>query len=192
MRTTPRWIRSAHTAASELAQGAPAPTCRSTTPPPRRRRACRNDIDRYLLFPRSLWPPVGVGRRTAFGDPQFALHATRKAPAERLPLLPCARRSAAIRPHRWSSSARSGGGETASCRHIARAVRSGSRGDAEPARARLRMGCARWCGWRPRAGQHSMSAEMPLKLATLQAAATSIMTCSTCPPPIGGSRPSSR
>ena len=37
----------------------------------------------------------------------------------------------------------------------------------------------------------AVSAEVPLQLATLQAAARSIVTCSTCPPPIGGSRPPS-
>ncbi|MGI9030885.1 MAG: hypothetical protein ACR2HP_13015 [Ilumatobacteraceae bacterium] len=33
---------------------------------------------------------------------------------------------------------------------------------------------------------------MTLEFATLQAAVTSIVICSTCPPPMGGSRPSSQ
>ena len=38
----------------------------------------------------------------------------------------------------------------------------------------------------------AVSGEGALEFAALQGAATSIVICSTCPPPIGGSQPSSR
>ena len=48
--------------------------------------------------------------------------------------------------------------------------------------------------WFGALAQHlaAVSGEVALEFAALQAAATSIVSCSTCPPPIGGSRPSSR